>query len=419
MCSDKYITQPPEDDSYYYPTEQDGANASTIQFPNGTISINGKLYYTYEDDSNYIYPEYLSHCNYDWEKHIDEIPGYELCIRILLPIICTIGIVGITLTVIVLSRKTMSTSTNSYLISLAMSDLIFLLMMATRCIETKLSLEARYAYLVVMNYVNIFLVAFLLASVWLTVMLAIERYIAICHPLRAMGICTVTRARIIIVLIFVCSLLFRMPELFKYKYKPFYNPCLDKEVPGYELTALATNETFRHIYPWIDCFVLAVLPFSLLLFLNICLIREIHRSTNYLRYHLASDSNVQTIITSEEIKITLMLISVVVVFFICEAPYVVLAVMKRLQPDKIFRHFHLMTYVTILLLVLRSSFNFILYCWFSEKFWNTFKKTFCMPQCFLTHTPNWLRARVWNNSDRGHSNNNRKISYFNTKETTC
>lgn len=400
---------------------------NTIHFPNGTMYRNGYLYdydYEYRDFSfPYDYNNSFNYthmpCDDDWESIMDQLPGYEVCIHILLPIICAIGIVGIILTVIVLSRKTMSTSTNSYLISLATSDLAFLLIMATRCIETRLSKEAHYHYNVIMSYINIFLLAFLLASVWLTVMLAIERYIAICHPLRAMGICTVIRARIIIVVILICSFLFRLPEFFKFKQYTFKDHCIEKEVPAVQPTALALNETFRHVYSWIDCFLLAVLPFSLLLFLNICLIIEIHRSTNYLRYHLASDSNVQTIITGEEIKITMMLISVVVVFFICEAPYVILVVMKRLNPDKRFPHLYLMTNITILLLVLRSSFNFILYCWFSEKFWNTFKKTFCMPQCFLTHAPNWLRSRVWNNSDRGHSNNNRKISYFNTKETTC
>lgn len=405
----------------YYTTSLD--RNQSIVYPNGTFYSNGS-WYQYYDYGDYIYGHYHYNetpppCNFDWETLMENALFHKICINILLPIICTIGIVGIILTVIVLSRKTMSTSTNSYLISLAMSDLAFLLIMATRCIDERLSREAHYHYLVIMSYVNVFLLAFLLASVWLTVMLAIERYIAICHPLKAMGICTVARARIIIVAILICSFLFKIPEFFKLKQYTFYDHCIGKEVPLMHPTDLALNETFRHIYSWFDCFLLALLPFSLLLFLNVCLIREIHRSTNYLRYHLASDSNVQTIITGEEMKITMMLVSVVVVFFICEAPHVILVVMKRLQPGEQFPHLQLMINITILLFALRSSFNFILYCWFSEKFWNTFKKTFCMPQCFLTHAPNWLRSRVWNSSDRGHGNNNRKISYFNTKETTC
>lgn len=382
-------------------------------------------YTQYPDDYNYDYLAafnqvdtqnvsfYELHCSMSWDSL--EIPGYELCIHILLPIISTIGIVGIILTVLVLSKKTMSTSTNSYLISLAISDLVFLLILSAKCFENKLNRENHYQYIFVMTYIYIILTAFLMASVWLTVMLAIERYIAICHPLRAMGICTVARARGIIVFIYILSLLLRIPDFLKYEVRSFREPCLKKDVMFQDVSVLAQNNTFRLVTSWVDCILLAILPFSLLLFLNICLISEIHRSTNYLRYHMATDANVQTIITGEEIKITMMLISVVVVFFICEAPFVILGILKQLNPDTLFENYNLLSYITILLLVLRSSFNFVLYCWFSEKFWNTFKKTFCSAPCLTTRFPLWLR----NQSDQVHSNSNRKISYFNTKETTC
>ncbi|KAI8781555.1 FMRFamide receptor, partial [Biomphalaria glabrata] len=51
-------------------------------------------------------------------------------------------------------------------------------------------------------------------TVGVTVMLAVERYIAICHPMRAMGMCTVKRARIIIVLLAFVSLVLMFPKFF-------------------------------------------------------------------------------------------------------------------------------------------------------------------------------------------------------------
>ena len=348
------------------------------------------------------------------------IPGHELCIQILLPILCGFGIIGISLTVIVLSRKNMSTSTNCYLISLALSDLFYLMLVATKWFETKLTGEHSYIYFIVSTYTHEILLAVLLASVWLTVILAVERYIAICHPLRSMSMWTVNRAICISTTTFVISLIYRLPHFFKYKIVSFHDPCIQKSVPWHVLTSLGTNDLFRDIYKWSDCVLLVILPFSALLFLNGCLIREIHRSTNYLRYHLASDSNVQNIITSEEIKITFMLISVVVVFFICEAPYVTLNIVRQLKQEILFNEYRIMSYIVILLLCLRSSFNFIVYCWFSEKFWNTFKQTFCKPQCLLKRAPRWLRYHVNSNaSEHGNSNNNRKISNYHTKETFC
>ena len=399
---------------------------------NTTFNIKDLMNYTnisdylspYYDEYECTYEEYINdECMYtpcDMD-HVAYDDTYRLYMHILLPIICLIGIVGIILTVIVLSRKSMSTSTNCYLTSLAITDLCFLVFMGIKVFEIGLSREGHYLYMTIGNYIHIFLDIFLLASVWLTVMLGVERYIAICHPLRAMSICTVKRARFIIVAIFMLSTACRVPNFFRYRIITFSDECLDKEVVYYEFTELGKDQTFRKVYAWtFNCWLCAVLPFSTLLFLNGCLIREIHRSTNYLRYHLAIDSNVQTIITSEEVKITMMLISVIIVFFICQAPYVILAAVKSILMDQLFAHFHILTYITVLLLALRSSFNFVLYCWFSEKFWYTFKRTFCTPACRILGQQRWMSTRVTgNNSEHGHSNNNRKISSFLTKETTC
>ena len=50
--------------------------------------------------------------------------------RAVLPVICVFGVLGILLTLIVLSRKTMRTSTNCYLMALSIADLVFLALLA-------------------------------------------------------------------------------------------------------------------------------------------------------------------------------------------------------------------------------------------------------------------------------------------------
>ncbi|XP_052781570.1 FMRFamide receptor-like isoform X2 [Mya arenaria] len=402
-------------DNYPEMFNRTNVNISAYNFSN--YSYDGYNYDQFEDYT-FTYPPDHPICQNNGSAIRENFPSYNLCIHILLPVLCSIGILGILLTVVVLSRKSMSTSTNSYLISLAMADLFFLVIMLMRVMDTRLDREAHYWFLIVLTYSSSLLNLFLFASVWLTVMLAVERYIAICHPLRAMSICTVIRARIIIVVIFAVALVYHIPEVVKFKITYFLDYCLGKEVPMTTPTAFAMNMIFRKVYNWVTCFFLAVLPFCLLLVLNGCLIREIHRSTNYLRYHLASDSNVQTIITGEEIRITLMLISVVVVFFVCQAPYIIHQVVASIYPDVLLKHLNILTYVTILLLVTRSSLNFIMYCWFSEKFWNTFKRTFCKPSCLLMRAPTWIRSRVWNHSEHGHSNNNRVVGHGDNRTTS-
>ena len=55
-------------------------------------------------------------------------------------------------------------------------------------------------------------------TVGVTVMLAAERYIAICHPMRARSVCTVKRARTIIVLLAGLAFILRSPKFFDLKF---------------------------------------------------------------------------------------------------------------------------------------------------------------------------------------------------------
>ena len=87
----------------------------------------------------------------------------------------------------------------------------------------------------------------------------------------------------------------------------------------------------------------------------------------------------------EELQITIMLISVIIVFFVCQAPYVIYtaiasineysSVMSLSDGFTLFRH------ITMLLLTLKSAINFIIYCWFSEKFRATLKRLFGLHKC--------------------------------------
>ena len=60
-----------------------------------------------------------------------EIPT-NILRSVFLPVISCAGILGIVLTMVVLSRKTMATSTNAYLTALAVADLCFLLILMSR-----------------------------------------------------------------------------------------------------------------------------------------------------------------------------------------------------------------------------------------------------------------------------------------------
>ncbi|KAH9512960.1 hypothetical protein Btru_037150 [Bulinus truncatus] len=130
---------------------------------------------------------------------------------------------------------------------------------------------------------------------------------------------------------------------------------------------------------------LTFLPLVTLFILNGRIIYEIHRSSRYLQKYLGVDWRVRSVVSSEELKITMMLVSVVLAFFVCHAPYMVyISVMAVVNYDttehSVLTDSDSLTYLRHVchsLLALKSCCNFILYCWFSDKFWATFKRTFC------------------------------------------
>lgn len=56
-------------------------------------------------------------------------------------------------------------------------------------------------------------------SVYLTVTVTIERYVAVCHPLRARSLCTYGRAKLYVIAVAVFSLCYNLPRFAEITYK--------------------------------------------------------------------------------------------------------------------------------------------------------------------------------------------------------
>ena len=54
------------------------------------------------------------------------------------------------------------------------------------------------------------------AMVWFTVLLAINRFIAVCKPFQAPQLCTLKRAKIQVVVVAIFSVCFNIPKFFQY-----------------------------------------------------------------------------------------------------------------------------------------------------------------------------------------------------------
>ncbi|NWV22258.1 TRFR protein, partial [Origma solitaria] len=116
---------------------------------------------------------------------------------VLVLLICGVGIAGNAMVVLVVLRtKHMVTPTNCYLVSLAVADLIVLLAAGLPNIsEVVASWVYGYAGCLCITYLQYLGIN---SSAWSIAAFTVERYIAICHAIKAQLLCTVSRAKRII-----------------------------------------------------------------------------------------------------------------------------------------------------------------------------------------------------------------------------
>ncbi len=118
----------------------------------------------------------------------------------IMPFLVVVTLVANTLIVLVLSKKHMRTPTNLVLMAMALSDMFTLLFPAPWFLYLYTfgnhgsplgTLAACYAYHVMHEGIP---GLFHTASIWLTLALAIQRYIYVCHPPLARTWCTMQRS---------------------------------------------------------------------------------------------------------------------------------------------------------------------------------------------------------------------------------
>lgn len=281
--------------------------------------------------------------------------------------ICLFGFVGNNVSHVVLGRdQEILPVTRLLLRSLAVADNTFLLLWFVHfSVHDLISFTGveRVIGSVVWLYVRLVTYPVLFigqtATIWLTVLIAATRYVIVCHPTLGTVHCSLSATRKGVVAVVVLSITYNVPRYLETRLMvttdkdDFLKYYLDR-------TELGANWLYNFLYQDSLYYVFSfVLPLLLLSLFNVQLIisyRSFRRKRLVLRTRAGSEDD------SSEQNVTLIMITVILVFMLCNAPAKMVQILLTYRVQRCMTAEFFLREVSTVLEVLSSSVNFIIYC---------------------------------------------------------
>ncbi|KAK2166142.1 hypothetical protein LSH36_41g03024 [Paralvinella palmiformis] len=214
------------------------------------------------------------------------------------------------------------------------------------------------------------------AMVWLTVLLALNRFIAVCKPFKASMLCTLRRAKIQVVSVVVFAVVFNFPRFFQYRTKWTCHNGTEPLHPELYDSAIGPDTTFGIVYTnALYTILVLLLPLLLLVGLNTQLVREIRASRR--RASLVPGRHGMTVPSEDNISVIMIII--IVVFIICQTPdrlYQILSVVMFKSPQCNTVRSKVQAFCNLFIIV-NSSTNFVIYYLFRRSFRKILKQRIC------------------------------------------
>ena len=299
---------------------------------------------------------------------IQEEYKFDFIMGILIPgIFCVFGILGNSVSLVVLSSDRSRCPTFVTLKALAISDIILLFFALVQQVIPVYILISHCVHVVCLNigYIRIYTWPVIciaqMTSVWLTVLISAERYSAICRPLHAPGMCNVSRVKISIVTLTIISFLFNLPKFFEFYPKEDIMAETNLTFITLGDTELRRDPLYRYLYNTASyCLLVYALPLIVITILNINIVIQLRKAR--IRWE---DLNRQQ---QREVKATAIPLCIVGVFFICGTQSLIAFILDAIFVNQ--QHSWLQTYTAVvnLFVIFNSAVNFVIFYLFGSKF---------------------------------------------------
>uniref|UniRef100_A0A3Q2ZPU5 Neuromedin U receptor 1 n=1 Tax=Kryptolebias marmoratus TaxID=37003 RepID=A0A3Q2ZPU5_KRYMA len=329
-------------------------------------------------------------------------------------VIFVVGVLGNSLTCVVILRyKVMQTLTNYYLLSLALSDLLVLLLgMPLELYD----MQQNYPFLLGEGgcYFKIFLfetVCF--ASILNVTALSVERYVAVVHPLKVKHMATRAHVKRVIFMLWGLSMLCAVPNTSLHGIVVL-PPKFGREFPRSAICHVVKPIWMYNLIILISTLVFFVLPMLIISVLYLLIGLQLHRekvmTVNGADCSFGPESVSQSHkqrLSRRNLQVTKMLCVLVVVFGICWAPFHVDRLvwsyinMSSVQHQQIFETVHIICGVFF---YLSSAVNPILYNLMSTRFREMFSHITCYSKVWQGRSSIQMTQRNSLNEEMPNSN---------------
>lgn len=202
---------------------------------------------------------------------------------VLLNVIGVFGILGNVISMIILSRPQMKSSINYLLIGLARCDTVLIV---TSIILFGLPVIYPTTNRLFVYYFKVYpLIAPVVypiamisqtVSVYLTLTVTLERFVAVCHPLRARSLCTYGRARAYVVAIIAFAVLYNITRFWEVRVQKCMHTGYQQYVYQVYPSELRNDKDYISVYiHWMYLVIMYFIPFGSLAVLNAAIYNQV------------------------------------------------------------------------------------------------------------------------------------------------